>query len=452
MGEVQEEPGHVHHAGGFVHDNQTAGSHHGAGADQGVIVNGQIKLLRGQTAAGRTAALYRFELLAVLNAAGNIEHDFPQGNAHGHFRQTGFVDFACQAEYLAAFALFGAHGRVPVGAAPQNERYVGIGFDVVQTGRFQPQSGVGRERRTNPRHAPLAFDGVDQRGFFAANEGAGAGFNAHFEIETGSHDVFAHDAKFFALLNGHVQTFDGQGIFRPAVNYALIRANGVGGDHHAFHYRMGVALQYAAVHEGTGVAFVGVANDIFLIACGIAHKLPFHAGGETAAAPAAQTGFLNFVDNRLGIHGQCFLQSFVTAGGQIVFNAFRIGPAQTGGYGTHLLFIVRRLFHHVDAFIRGVVAGNLNFRHFCYRSAVNQMAFDNFADIVGIYAAVHNAGFAGQGHFNYRLRIAHADTAGNIDIHVQTAFGHVFFDGFHDFFPAGGDTASTQTDNDTGFI
>ena len=60
-GEVEVELGDGDHAGGLVHDDHTAGAHHGAGSHEVVVVDRGVEELLGQAAAGRTAGLHGFE-------------------------------------------------------------------------------------------------------------------------------------------------------------------------------------------------------------------------------------------------------------------------------------------------------------------------------------------------------------------------------------------------------
>ena len=55
-----------------------------------------------------------------------------------------------------------------------------------------------------------------------------------------------------------------QGIFGAHVDIALVRAYGPGGDDHALDDAVRVALHDAHVHESARVAFVAVADDVFL--------------------------------------------------------------------------------------------------------------------------------------------------------------------------------------------
>ena len=106
--------------------------------------------------------------------------------------------------------------------------------------------------------------------------------------EIAAEDLVSQQAQLLRLGNGDLQAVDGQGIFGPAVDVALGGPDGVGADGHALQHRVGVALQDAPVHEGPGVAFVGVADDVFLIGLVFGGEFPFHPGGEAGPAPAPE--------------------------------------------------------------------------------------------------------------------------------------------------------------------
>ena len=54
---------------------------------------------------------------------------------------------------------------------------------------------------------------------------------------------------------------------------------------------MGVALHLVPVHVRAGVAFVGIADDVFLVGFRIPGDPPLEAGGETGTAPAPEPDF-----------------------------------------------------------------------------------------------------------------------------------------------------------------
>ena len=125
-----------------------------------------------------------------------------------------------------------------------------------------------------------------------------------------------------------VQPLDRHGVFGADVDVGLVGAEGVGADHHAFQDRMRVAFQGAAVHEGPGVALVGVADDVLLVARRLAAEAPFHAGQEAGAAAAAQPGFQDDLDDLLGgVFLQHFLDGLVAAAGDVFVDGIGIDDA-----------------------------------------------------------------------------------------------------------------------------
>ena len=90
---------------------------------------------------------------------------------------------------------------------------------------------------------------------------------------------------------------------------------------------MGIAFQYRAVHVGTGIPFVGIADDDLVIAGGPAGQLPLGPGGKTGAAASPQPGSLDFRHDCLrgSLEGRC--QGGVAAFGEIVVDVFGIDAA-----------------------------------------------------------------------------------------------------------------------------
>ena len=106
--EFQEELGDVHHTGGLVHDDQTAGAHHGADSDEVVVINRNVEMLGRNAAAGGAARLGRLELLSVGYAAADLLNDLAQGGAHGDLDQAGVIDLAAEGERPGALGFLGA--------------------------------------------------------------------------------------------------------------------------------------------------------------------------------------------------------------------------------------------------------------------------------------------------------------------------------------------------------
>ena len=178
---------------------------------------------------------------------------------------------------------------------------VGVGFHVVEQGGLAEQALYCREGRPGPGLAPVSLDRGHQGSLLAAHESAGAQAQLNVKGKAGAQDVSAQKAVFSGLSDGDLQPLDGDGVLRPDIDVALAGSHGVAGDGHSFNDGEGIPLQHGAVHEGAGIALVGVAADILypIAALGLIGKLPLHTGGEAGAAPAPQAGLLQAVDDFL---------------------------------------------------------------------------------------------------------------------------------------------------------
>ena len=115
------------------------------------------------------------------NPPADIENDLTQGDAHGHFHQTGVIDLAGEGKDGRSGASLGADGAEPIGPVDDDLGDIGIAFHIVQIGRLAPESGDRRERGTGAGFTATAFDGGQQGGFLAADKGPGPFFDMEME-------------------------------------------------------------------------------------------------------------------------------------------------------------------------------------------------------------------------------------------------------------------------------
>ncbi len=341
--ELQEELGDVHHAVVLVHDDEAAGAHHGADGGEGLVVDGGVDETGGDAAAGGAAGLGGLELLAVRAAAADVLDDGAQGGAHGGLHQAGVGDLAAQGKDLGALALLGADGGVLVRAVVEDPGDIGVGLHVVEQGGPLEQALIGGEGRAGPGLAPVALDGGHEGGLLAADEGAGAQAQLDVEVEAGAEDVLAQQAVFTGLADGDLQPVDGDGVLGPDVDVALVGADGVAGDGHGLQHAVGVALQHRAVHEGAGVALVGVAGHVLdpVGGGGVVGELPLQAGGEAGAAPAPQAGGLDVVDDLLGrdLLGQDAAQGGVAVHADVLVDVLGVDDAAVAQGDAQLVLV-----------------------------------------------------------------------------------------------------------------
>ncbi len=238
--------------------------------------------------------------------------------------------------------------------------HIRIGFDVVVVGRAAPQTGLSREGRSRAGLAALAFDRGDQGGLFTAHEGSGA--HADFEVKgkTRAEDVLPQQAELARLADGDVQGADGDRVFGSAVDVAAAGADRVSRDDHAFENGMRIAFQDPAVHEGSRIALIRVAGDVFRAALGGPAELPFFRGGKARPAAPAKPRAAHPVDHLFRGHlGQGLAERLVAVLGDVVFDILGVdlpAVAQDNpdlfGFGGAQFFIDRRrrrgqeLFRH----------------------------------------------------------------------------------------------------------
>ena len=299
--EGHEVMGDVDHAIVFVEDDHTTAAHDRAELAQRFVVDWRIGELGRQASTGGTTGLDRFEFFTALDATADVEDDLAERRAHGHFDQAGVLDLAGQGKGFGAAAVFRTDSAEPVGTVVDDCRDVGKGFNVVDDRRLAPEPMLRWVGRTDGRHTSFTFDRVDQRGFFTADECPGTEPNFDIEAEVGVENVFTKQSPASAVVQRVFDSFDGQRVFGTTVYITLGGSNRVAADDHAFNDVEWVGLEHASVHERTGVAFVGVTDQIFDRArCFVAHG-PFSTGWKTAAATATQLCFGDLVDDPFGI-------------------------------------------------------------------------------------------------------------------------------------------------------
>ena len=180
---------------GLVHDDD------GGGAERRFLVAAAVEIHQqrvGLIGAGRNqrhrraARNDREQIVpAAAHAAGMAIDQFAQRNAHGLFDIARPLDMAGNAIELGAGVVLPADAGEPGRAAPHDVGHLGDGLDIVDGGRAAVEAHIGRERRLQPRLALLAFEAFQERGFLAADIGAGAVM--HDEIEIPAVDVVLAD-------------------------------------------------------------------------------------------------------------------------------------------------------------------------------------------------------------------------------------------------------------------
>ena len=177
----------------------------------------------------------------------------------------------------------------------------------------------------------------------------------------------------------------------PAMVMPSIRTNGI-----AFHDH--------AVGEGAAIAFVGVADDIFLLRRRRRHGPPFDAGGEACAAAAAQAGIDHLFDRRFRPDLDRLGEALIAAMGFVIFEAARIDDAAMLEGEAGLVLEERNLLDQAEA-----QAMRLAFEH---------AGVDQLLDIRRLDRPVADAALRPR-HFDQRLQPIHAARAGAHDLDIE---------------------------------
>ena len=141
---------------------------------------------------------------------------------------------------------------------------------------------------------------------------------------TGAGDPGAEHASAARDANCFLQRRDRVWILRADVDVALRRADRDAGDRHAFDEQEGIAFHNHAIGKSGAIAFVGVADDVFLIGGRIVDRLPLDTRGEAGAAATTQAGFGNDVDDTGAAERERLFETDVAAVIAIVVERQRI--------------------------------------------------------------------------------------------------------------------------------
>jgi hypothetical protein len=79
------------------------------------------------------------------------------------------------------------------------------------------------------------------------------------------------------------------GVFPAQIDVALRRSRGDSRNRHTLDQYEGIALHHHAIRECARVAFIGIADDVFLGRGSAEHGFPFDPRRESGSAAAAQT-------------------------------------------------------------------------------------------------------------------------------------------------------------------
>ena len=223
-----------------------------------------------------------------------------------------------------------------------------------------------------------------------------------------------------ALADRLAQALDRQRVLGAAVHVAFGGADRVGGDQHALDHAERVALEHGAVHEGAGIALVGVADEVLLAARLVVGDPPLAAGREAGAAAPAQAGGDDLVADLGGRHRHQRLGGGAeAAGGQRRVQAAGIDHAAVGEHDLGLPREEGRLPYRPDALVQTVGIVVAAEKEAVVQLAVAEHRLQELVDGVGAEVAVAEPHAVVRHQVDEDLALAVADAAGLDDRHAE---------------------------------
>ena len=447
-GELQIELGDSRHARGLVHDDHTAGAHHRASSHEAVVVDLGVEVFGSEAAAGGTTGLHGLELAAILDAATDLVDNLTKGDAHRDLDQTHVVDLAGEGEHLGSGRLLGTDGAEPVGALGDDDGDVGQGLDVVHVRGLVHIAAHSGEWGLQGGLAALAFHRVDKGGLFAADESTGTVAELDVEVEASAEDVLTEEAILAGLADGDLQTVDGQRILGTDVHKTLAGTDGVATDGHGLDDAVGVTLEDGTIHESTGVALVGVADDVLLVGLVLGAEAPLDAGGEAGTTTTAKAGLGDHVDNLLRGHlGEALGQGLVAATGDALLDIFGIHKAAVAQGDTDLLAVEVHVLRVADV----LLVFGVGIEQLGDLTTLDDVLVDDAFHVLGLHLGVEGV----VGHdLHDRAFFAETEATGLDDLHIvgEAFLGENLMEIVDDLEAVAGLTSGTAADQDMHFV
>src|SRR6266850_2293640 len=279
---------HVQHAGGIVANNDRAGTEHRAGFGKRFEIEAHVNHRSRKIARRGAGRRERFQLAASANAACMIEDDLAHRRAHGDFEYSRASHVTTDADKLQTARAAGALRGEPIDTPRENLRHVNESLDVVEHRGLLPETHLHGKRRLVAWFGSMPLNRFHQCGFLAADVPAGADKHFEIEIKLTAEDPFSQETGATAATNLLAKDFFLKMILVADVENAVLRAGDNAGDEHAFDEEMRQIGHNETVFNRAGLAFIGVANDVFHRVTFFADEFPLHAGGKSGPAHTAK--------------------------------------------------------------------------------------------------------------------------------------------------------------------
>ena len=163
------------------------------------------------------------------------------------------------------------------------------------------------------------------------------------EVESGAEDVFSEKTFVACFLDGVPNDLGRFGEFAADVYVGEVDIGREGGNGKAFDELVRILVEDVAVLECARLGFVGIDDDVVVLAVVVFDEAPLGTGGEACSATTAQVGCFDHVDDLAGFHGDGFFQRLVATVGEVGLNVRSVAWFADVSENDAALFRVRRL-------------------------------------------------------------------------------------------------------------
>jgi len=185
--ELRHPQGKLHDAHGVVEHDNAAGTQHRTGLEHRIEIHGDIDLIRVRICTEDPPGTTPFSVLPLPCRQNVVDH-LLQVVAHGQLVNAGPLQLATHAEETGTAVARRTQAGKPL-AAPRMMCGTLASVSALLITVARPTVRPRPERRPDAGHAPLAFERLHQRRFFAYFVSACAGMGEDVEIDARAEDV-----------------------------------------------------------------------------------------------------------------------------------------------------------------------------------------------------------------------------------------------------------------------
>ena len=223
---------------------------------------------------------------------------FVEGNAKRRLVVAGPLHVAGNRIDHGAGRIGRAQRLEPIRAIFHDGRHAGQGLGIVDRGGTAVQTTLRGERRLEAGLAGLAFQRLQEARLLAADIRARAHEGMQLEVDPGRAQATADQARRPSFVQ-RVEKPRHRFAQELAANVVVAhrRAHRKGGQRHALDQHVRVVAQDVPIVAGSGLALVGVADEVGGLLAVPGHEAPLKPGGKAGPATAPQSGCLDrFLD------------------------------------------------------------------------------------------------------------------------------------------------------------